>query len=118
MSLLADFKARYTQFDSAQVDVAWPAIDPAYLCYYGVEYGSGSSCDDETILVLCAHLFTLQGASSNSPRLAETSKSVGSVSVSYGAGEFDSFNSFFMSSRYGQQFLQMTSSQAQGAVFI
>lgn len=118
MSLLDDFKTRYPQFDPSAVDAAWPLIDPEYLCYYGVEYGVGTDCDDRIILVLCAHLFTVQSTTSNAPNLVTTSKSVGNVSVSYGTGEVSAYRSFFMSSTYGQQFLQMTNRQAQGAIFV
>ncbi len=118
MPLLDDFKARYPQFDTAQVDAAWPSIDPAYLCYYGVEYGQGTTCDNEVILVLCAHLFTIQSSGNNSPRLVATSKAVGNVSTNYSTGDVGEYRSFFMSSKYGQQFLQMTNRQAQGAIFV
>ena len=118
MSLLIDFKTRFPNFDTAKVDAAWPAIDQAYLCYFGVEYGLGTTCEDQIILVLCAHLFTLESTTGTTPRLAATSKSVGNVSTSYAVGDVSSYRSFFMSSKYGQQFVQMTNGLAQGAIFV
>jgi len=118
MSLIDDFKTRFPQFDTGAVDLAWPGIDPAYQCYYGAEYTGAVSCDTEIILNLCAHLFVVQTGSGNGAVQAVSSKSVGSVSTSYQVSEATDQSAFFMSSKYGQMFLQMTSSRACGGFFV
>jgi len=118
MSLIDDFKTRFPQFDPSAVDLAWPGIEPAYLCYYGTEYNGDPGCDTEIILNLCAHLFTIQDSGKDVARQAVSSKSVGSVSTSYQVGDATNQRAFFMSSKYGQMFLQMTSARACGGFFV
>jgi len=118
MPLIDDFKTRFPQFDIAAIDASWPGIEPAYKCYYGVEYDGATGCDTEIILNLCAHLFVMQSSGKNAPAQALAIKSVGSVSTSYQTGETTNQRAFFMSTKYGQMFLQMTSARACGGYFV
>lgn len=118
MSLIDDFKTRFPGFDTAAVDAAWPGIEPAYLCYYGMEYDGEAGCNTEIILNLCAHLFVVQSGNGNAPVQAVSSKAVGSVSTSYQVGETSNQRAFFMSSKYGQMFLQMTGARDSGGFFV
>lgn len=111
MALIDDFKARFPEFDSALVDQLFPPIDATWECYYG---GSlDVPCEKEAALQLMAHLFVLeQGASDgNSGAVKDiASKSVGSVSVSYGNAQPSDGHAFWMTTRYGQRFWYLTSS--------
>lgn len=117
MSFIDDFKARFPEFDTAKVDTAIPNIVPTLPCYYGAEYGS-DVCDDQIILMLTAHLFTLETSTGIGSRKDTTSKSVGNVSVSYAAGRDSDLTQFFNTTKYGQQFLLMTRKHAVGGLFV
>jgi len=124
MAIIDDFKARFPEFDTAVVDAKFPLIEPEWPCYYGAVYGE-TSCDDATILMLCAHLMAVevaaasQGGKGTSNR-STASKSVGSVSVSYdaatqsGGALFD----FFRTTSYGQRYLRLTSRNTPGGIFV
>ena len=116
MSLIDDFKGRFPAFDTDLVDSYWDSIEGAYPCYYGGAYTGVSGCDTEIILNLCAHLFLVQSDASTGPARAEESKTIGSVSVSYSS--LSDRGSFFMSTKYGQLFLQLTSARACGGFFV
>lgn len=119
MALIDDFKARFPQFDSAEVDLYFPALESSYQCYYNVEYVAGN-CDAEAILNLLAHLFTLEKSSqegNSSAQKSVASQSVGNVSVSFNSGTFSKSSEFFNSSIYGQKFLMLTRKN-HGAFFV
>lgn len=124
MALIDDFKARFPEFDTAVVDAKFPFVAAEWGCYNGREYGV-DECDDAAILMLCAHLMSLEVSAGNSsgagtPSRSQQSKSVGSVSVSYdqqtqkGGANFD----FFRTTIYGQRYLKMVQKYAVGGYFV
>lgn len=122
MALIDDFKARFPEFQSADVDAAWPGLEASWPCYYGTTYGT-SSCEDQIILNLIAHLFIVNfnggsSAAGPAPAMVASSKSVGSVSVTKVVdSNMSDQQSFFNSTRYGQQFNMMTRHR-HGACFV
>lgn len=117
MARIDDFKDRFPNFDVTIVDSLFPIIEPLASCYYGGDYDS-NDCEKEIILNLYAHLLTIENNTSNESIRNQTSKSVGSVSVSYESSQYSvgSLN-WFNTTRYGQQFLFLTN-KSRGAVFI
>jgi hypothetical protein len=115
MALIDDFKTRFPEFTTSQVDEYLPELESVYQYYYGAVYGS-NECDDEIILNLLAHLMVTSSLNSTStPSQGVASQSVGSVSVSYLATPTNNRNDvFFMSTKYGQMYLQLTSKNMGG----
>ena len=115
MALIDDFKARFPEFDETEIDAAWSGLEAYWPCFYGAEYGS-NDCDDQKILYLIAHLFSVN-QSTGSAKTA-SSDSVGDVSSSYvvSAGMSDR-EAFFSSTKYGQQFNMMIQNMF-GAFFV
>jgi len=110
MSLINDFKIKFTNFDTSKVDTNLPQIIDDYKYYYGAEYGSNSG-DNTIILYLLAHLYYTyieSLISAETPKI-ESSRSVGKTSVSFdtsimGKGNDDAF---FSSTVYGMQYLRL-----------
>lgn len=113
MALVDDIKARFPEFDAAVVDQYVPTLAPVWPCYYGGDYDQ--PCDREIILNLVAHLLTGEQAASQSASRSAQSKSVGSVSVSYGTAESNRTADFFLTTKYGQRFMMLTQSNIGGA---
>jgi hypothetical protein len=115
MALIDDFKTRFPEFDTSDVDTYLPGLESVYQCYHGATYGT-AECDDEIILNLLAHLMVTSSLnSSTTPSQGVASESVGSVSVSYLTIPINSRNDvFFMSTKYGQMYLQLTAKNAGG----
>ena len=105
--LIDDFKARFPEFSTVVVDQFFPLLEPVWPCYYG---GSvDDACDKEIILQLLAHLMVGESASSSASVKDVSSKSVGSVSVSYNSASPSSDTSLFWNTtKYGQRFLLLT----------
>lgn len=107
MALIDDFKQRFPEFDGGVVDQYFPVVEPVYPCYFGGDVNV--PCDKEAALNLIAHLITVNSAPTATAKRAAASKSVGSVSVSYGTSSDTRANAdFFNTTRYGQQFLTLT----------
>jgi hypothetical protein len=109
MALIDDFKAKFPEIDTAAVDQYFPALEQTYHCYYGGNVDV--PCEKEAVLWLIAHLITLdsQGATTSAPTRNTSSRSVGSVSVSYEtdtSGRRDA--GWYNTTRYGQRFLMLT----------
>lgn len=121
MAFIDDFKARFPEFDTATVDTLLPAVEPYLPCYYGGVYGQ-SVCDDEILLQLAAHLMVFEQRSSagrTGTIRSASSRSVGNVSISYGDVTNPSASRrFFHTTIYGQRYLQLTSKNAPGGVFV
>lgn len=116
MTLMDDFKARFPEFDPGAINAAWSGLESSWPCLYGGKYGV-SDCEDEIILNLIGHLFTV-GEQSSGPATIASSESVGSVSVTnYINQSMTNRESFFSSTKYGQQFIMMTQFR-QGAKFV
>ncbi|AUR84238.1 head completion adaptor [Vibrio phage 1.052.A._10N.286.46.C3] len=113
MSLLDDFKARFPEIPSDKADELVPIYADIWHCYYGGSYDN--ACDREAILLLIAHMVVLDpgyssgaGSGGNSkPSRNESSKTVGSVSVSYEASPQTGgdLSAWLRTTRYGQLFL-------------
>lgn len=109
MTIKSDFEARFP---------AIPWQDPpasSWTAYTCLEYNDKNK---EAILNLIAHLIAIESQpGTGSSRTAE-SKSVGSVSVSYGSASSGSnLATFFNSTRYGQRYWLLTGRQV-GARFV
>ena len=113
MAMIDDFKTKFPMIPTEKVNEYFPMFETTYKCYYGAEYGS-NACDDEAILYLIAHLITISIQSSlngASPTFSVASESVDGVSTSYfmGNGNTSLNDSFFLSTIYGQIYLQLIS---------
>lgn len=116
MPLQDDFKARFPEFTGADVDTAWTNLAASWPCYYNFEYGV-SSCIDEAIFQLIAHLFAATSDTS-SPLRTVAGQSVGSISQTFSvASDTSDRASFFGSTKYGQMFLILTRARY-GAVWV
>lgn len=96
MALIDDFKTAFPQFDSDAVDAIFPQLEALYPSYYGGTYvdGATNSTDNNAILFLLAHLFTV---------LTVMNQSMGGVT------EIDSsdFDAYFKLSIFGQNYLAL-----------
>ena len=113
MSMINDLKAKFPMIPAQTIDTYFPMYEKTYKCYYGADYGL-NSCDDEAILYLLAHLITVANLSAltgATPSFAVASESVDGVSTSYfmGNGNTSLNDSFFLSTIYGQIYLQLIS---------
>lgn len=109
MSIQTDFEDRFPT-------ITWvEAVASTWTAYTCLAYNDKNK---EAILNLIAHLLTLDALpGTGSARTAE-SKSVGSVSVSYGTSTTTSqWASFFNTTRYGQTYWLLTGRQV-GARFV
>jgi len=112
MSLIDDFKTRFPDWDTTQVDTYVPILEPVWPSYYGRKYDDNK----EAVLNLVAHLIVMETSSGSAMAKNVESKSVGSVSVSYSAatqtgGEL---YDFFRATKYGVRFLRLTASHYGG----
>jgi len=116
MALIDDFKARFPEFDCADVDKYIPIIEPVWPYYYGGDYEDRGI---EIILNLVAHMIVVEKTGNSATVKDEQSKSVGSVSVTYVAGMASSSlrDDWLRSTKYGQRYLMLTRSRM-GAVFV
>ena len=109
MALIDDFKSRFPEFDTAVVDQYLPILEDVWPCYYGQEY---AACNKEIVLNLVAHLVVIESAPNAAPVKEESSRSVGSVSVSFEArASANNLSDFFGSTKYGQKYLLLTSTR-------
>jgi len=109
MVLIDDFKTRFPEFDTAVVDQYLPIFEDVWPCYYGQAY---EACNKEIILNLNAHLLVLQQSPGGAPVKEQSSRSVGSVSVSFESrSSASNLSDFFGSTKYGQMFLMLTSTR-------
>jgi hypothetical protein len=109
MALIDDFKTRFPEFDTATVDQLFPNIEPIWPCYYGGDLDI--ACDKEAALNLMAHLFVSESSTNIAGAKSVVSKAVGSVSTSFeGTTTTGQSSDFFRTTKYGQRFLQITSS--------
>jgi hypothetical protein len=117
MALLDDFKARFPNIDPALADQYVPILENVYICYYSFQYDADNKCTQEAILNLIAHLLVLESKSSSASNRNTASKSADGLSVSYEAVS-DATSSertrFFNTTKYGQQFLILTSNRIGG----
>jgi len=109
VALIDDFKARFPEFSTAQVDQYLPILEPVWPCYFNRPY---LACNQEAILNLVAHLMAgeIAAASSSAVDQQVASQSVGSVSVSYVQGQQTGgdLTQWLKTTRYGQRFLLLT----------
>ena len=108
MAFIDDFKARFPEILEATVDTYFPLNENTYQCYFGATYVGDGNCNDEAILLLMAHLITIDSKSGASSLKDAASKSVDGMSISYSVPQAVSQNdAFFMSTSYGQRYLQI-----------
>ncbi len=107
--IIDDFKARFPEFPDSVVDPYLPILEPAYPCYFNRSY---EGCNVEAILNLIAHLLVLETGQGSEASQLESSKSVGSVSVSYVAPTASP--NMYASTKYGQRFNLLTSAMYGG----
>lgn len=111
MTVVDDFKIRYPEFDECIVDDRIPILLNDVPLYFNRPYTNARN--QPIILTLLAHLLVVDqepavggGASSG----VVTSKSAGSVSVTFAArNDKSAMWDIFGSTKYGQAFIQMTS---------
>lgn len=110
MALIDDFKDRFPNFSGSDIDNVFSFLEAEYKCYYNYEYGF-SSCSDQAILNLLAHLFILNQSQSESSDPIKEMQSVsdGTASITYQQRQLGSdVQDYFNTTIYGQKFLQMT----------
>lgn len=116
MALVDDFKTRFPEFDTEQVDTYLPVLDSVWPSYFNAAYNAETR---EAVLNLVAHLFvgeTTGGATGGTGRLA--GKAVGKVSVSYQAdSDASEMTDYFRSTKYGQRFVRLRAAY-RGGVFV
>lgn len=105
MTVIEDFKTRFPEFDTTEVDTYLPTQIEIYPCFYGGLY---EDCGVEIILNLLAHMLTQETADGVESLKSENSKSVGSVSVSYGLETKSERGLWFRSTKYGMRYLLLT----------
>lgn len=109
MAFIDDFKARFPEIPTARVDTYFPLNENTYRCYFNALYtGVTGNCNDEAILLLMAHLITIDSQKGSSAKKDVTSKSADGVSVSFATpATINSNDIFFMSTSYGQRYMQI-----------
>lgn len=114
--IIDDFKSRFPDFDSAQVDTYLPILEPVWPCYYG---GTYEGCGVEIVLNLLAHMLVSETNASSSSVQRIQSKSVGSVSASYAAGvaATSERNEWLKTTKYGVRYMMLTR-RRQGGIFV
>jgi hypothetical protein len=117
MTVTADFKARFPEFETATVDQYLPILEPIWPCYFGGSYDA--ACDKEIVLNLLAHLLVGETLPGSGNIKSVQSKSVGSVSIAYSQGiaPASERKSWLQTTRYGARYLMLTSRSA-GGVFV
>ena len=117
MARIDDFKARFPKFDVAVVDSLFPIVEPLAVNYYGGDYDD-SPLEREIFMQLYAHMITLENSEGSGSVRNVSSKAVGSVNISYEASQADMGRlGWFNTTRYGQQFIFLTSTH-HGAIFV
>jgi len=116
MTIIEDFKARFPEFDEATVDENLPGLEDVWQCFSGGNY---EDCGKEIVLNLLAHLLVVQTNPGTGNPKSIQSKSVGNLSVSYGAEFAPKSNrmAWFMTTKYGMQYWMLTR-QRQGGFFV
>jgi len=105
MTVIDDFKARFPEFDTTEVDTYLPTLIELWTCYWG---GTYVDCGVEVVLNLLAHMFVQEIAGGSGALKDETSKSVGNVSASYSIKTESERSLWFRATRYGMRFLLLT----------
>ena len=113
------FENRFPEFTSEILDAHYTSNANIFCCYFSKSYGA-DTCSDEAILLIIAHLITIDQKATNSSGTIKdvASKSVEGVSISYNVSSTNSSSDlFFNSTTYGQRFLQLTRFN-HGGVFV
>ena len=110
MAVLADFRARYPEFDTTTDERVQVFLDDAAL---EMSESVWNTLYDRGQLALTAHLLTLSNKTATGatgPSSAVTGRSVGDVSVSFGtAAVKDKQDEYLSSTSYGQEYLRLGS---------
>lgn len=105
MTVIADFKTRFPEFSTSQVDTYLPIQIELWPCFWGGDY---EDCGVEIVLNLLAHLLVQETTSGTGALKDENSKSVGNVSASYNIETKSERALWFRSTKYGMKFLLLT----------
>jgi len=105
MAIIDDFKTRFPEFETSDVDTYLPTQILLWEYFWGGDYEAAGV---ETVLNLLAHLLTQEITADNGALKDETSKSVGSVSASYGLATKSERALWYRSTKYGMKFLLLT----------
>jgi len=105
MAVIDDFKARFPEFDTDEVDTYLPTLIGLWEYYWGGEYEDEGV---EIVLNLLAHMLVQETASGTGALKDETSKSVGNVSASYSIKTNSERSLWFRATRYGMAYLLLT----------
>jgi hypothetical protein len=118
MTISADFKARFPEFDPDLVDELLPAIEAVYSCYYGGKY---EGCDKEVILLLMAHLFVEASTPSTTGAREVAGHTVGNVSETFAGASAGAANNrlwaYFGGTKYGRMYMMLINKNS-GAYFV
>ena len=115
MTVQDDFKARFPEFDEADVDQYLPVLEDVWPAYFNRKYEPNK----EVVLNLIAHLVVTEKQAGTGPVQSAQSKSVGSVSVSYRDRESGRLEDFFGTTKYGQRYLFLSRTRyGVGALFV
>jgi hypothetical protein len=112
MAFIDDFKTRFPEIDTAVVDIYFPLNENTYQCYFNKAYieSDVGNCDNEAIMQLMAHLITIDNSGTDSALKDTSSLGEDGVNVTYNTFAPTSNNdAFFMSTKYGQRYLQLRS---------
>ena len=120
MAFIDDFRVRFPEIPTTNVDTYIPRIEPELPCFYFATYNTGNECDDTILLYVAAHLLTLevQAQTNNASKKDVVSKSVGNVSITYGAVAATDNTVFYNSTVYGQRALQIMKNNSVGGFFV
>ena len=105
MAVIDDFKARFPEFDTTEVDTYLPTQILLWPYFWGGDYEDSGV---EIVLNLLAHLLTQETTVDSGALKDETSKSVGSISASYGLETKSERALWFRATKYGMKFLLLT----------
>lgn len=105
MTVIEDFKTRFPEFDTDEVDTYLPTLIGLWEYYWGGEYEDAGV---ETVLNFLAHMLIQETDAGSGALKDETSKSVGNVSASYSIKTESERALWFRATRYGMRFLLLT----------
>ena len=117
MAIIDDFKTRFPEFQTSDVDTYLPALINVYKFYYDRNYECARHI--EIILQLLAHLLvdTLNG--STTPMREEQQKTVGNVSATYNGSvpHKSASRLWFSATKYGMHYIALTAHD-HGGLFV
>ena len=105
MAVIDDFKTRFPEFSTADVNTYLPTQIGLWEYYWGGLYEDEGV---EVVLNLLAHLLVQEISAGSGALKDEASKSVGSISVSFNLKTDSERALWFRATKYGMRFLLLT----------